>query len=104
MWLVRRSGKKVLKEIIGKKGWEKKNVGKKCGEKKCKKKVWEKSVGNGVGRKSIDYIVFDLSFIFDWVKKWCEIFKLIKMCRGLKVILYNFGYFWCLIEYCFNCD
>ena len=79
----------------GKKNSEQKNAGKKRGE---------KSVGNGAGRKPTDYIVSDLSFTSDWVKKWCEISKPIKMRRGSKVISYNFGYFRRLIEHCFNCD
>lgn len=104
MWLARRSGKKAPKETTGKKGREKKNAGKKRGEKKRKKKAREKSAGNGAGRKPTDYIVSDLSFTSDWVKKWCEISKPIKMRRGSKVISYNFGYFRRLIEHCFNCD
>lgn len=101
--------KKAPKETTGKKGREKKNseqknAGKKRGEKKRKKKAREKSAGNGAGRKPTDYIVSDLSFTSDWVKKWCEISKPIKMRRGSKVISYNFGYFRRLIEHCFNCD
>lgn len=88
----------------GKKNSEQKNAGKKRGEKKRKKKAREKSAGNGAGRKPTDYIVSDLSFTSDWVKKWCEISKPIKMRRGSKVISYNFGYFRRLIEHCFNCD
>lgn len=108
MWLARRSGKKAPKKPQGKKGGKKnseqKNAGKKRGEKKRKKKAREKSAGNGAGRKPTDYIVSDLSFTSDWVKKWCEISKPIKMRRGSKVISYNFGYFRRLIEHCFNCD
>lgn len=88
----------------GKKNSEQKNAGKKRGEKKRKKKAREKSAGNGAGRKPTYYIVSDLSFTSDWVKKWCEISKPIKMRRGSKVISYNFGYFRRLIEHCFNCD
>lgn len=113
MWLARRSGKKAPKETTGKKGREKKprtknrgqkNAGNKTREKSGGKKAQEKSVGNGAGRKPTDYIVSDLSFTSDWVKKWCEISKPIKMRRGSKGISYNFGYFRRLIEHCFNCD
>lgn len=119
MWLARRSGKKRQKKPQGKKGG-KKNRGQKTADKKTreikrgkkarekkrggKKKAQEKSVGNGAGRKPTDYIVSDLSFTSDWVKKWCEISKPIKMRRGSKGISYNFGYFRRLIEHCFNCD
>lgn len=96
----KRAGKKTAdkktREIKrGKKAREKKRGG---------KKAQEKSVGNGAGRKPTDYIVSDLSFTSDWVKKWCEISKPIKMRRGSKGISYNFGYFRRLIEHCFNCD
>lgn len=113
MWLARRSGKKRQKKPQGKKGGKKnrgqKNTGNKtreksAGKKARGKKAQEKSVGNGAGRKPTDYIVSDLSFTSDWVKKWCEISKPIKMRRGSKVISYNFGYFRRLIEHCFNCD
>lgn len=104
MWLARRSGKKAPKETTGKKGREKKTADKKTREKSAGKKAQEKSVGNGAGRKPTDYIVSDLSFTSDWVKKWCEISKPIKMRRGSKGISYNFGYFRRLIEHCFNCD
>lgn len=104
MWLARRSGKKAPKETTGKKGREKKTADKKTREKSAGKKAQEKSVGNGAGRKPTDYIVSDLSFTSDWVKKWCEISKPIKMRRGSKGISYDFGYFRRLIEHCFNCD
>lgn len=103
MWLARRSGKKRQKKPQGKKGG-KKTADKKTREKSAGKKAQEKSAGNGAGRKPTDYIVSDLSFTSDWVKKWCEISKPIKMRRGSKVISYNFGYFRRLIEHCFNCD
>lgn len=103
MWLARRSGKKASKETTGKKGG-KKTADKKTREKSAGKKAQEKSAENGAGRKLTDYIVSDLSFTSDWVKKWCEISKPIKMRRGSKGISYNFGYFRRLIEHCFNCD
>ena len=103
MWLARRSGKKASKETTGKKGG-KKTADKKTREKSAGKKAQEKNAENGAGRKLTDYIVSDLSFTSDWVKKWCEISKPIKMRRGSKGISYNFGYFRRLIEHCFNCD
>ena len=103
MWLARRSGKKASKETTGKKGG-KKTADKKTREKSAREKAQEKSAENGAGRKPTDYIVSDLSFTSDWVKKWCEISKPIKMRRGSKGISYNFGYFRRLIEHCFNCD
>lgn len=103
MWLARRSGKKASKETTGKKGG-KKTADKKTREKSAGKKAQEKSAENGAGRKPTDYIVSDLSFTSDWVKKWCENSKPIKMRRGSKGISYNFGYFRRLIEHCFNCD
>ena len=104
--------KKAPKETTGKKGREEKARGKSAGKKRGEKargksagkKALEKSAGNGAGRKPTDYIVSDLSFTSDWVKKWCEISKPIKMRRGSKGISYNFGYFRRLIEHCFNCD
>lgn len=96
----KRAGKKTAdKKKRGKKAREKS-----AGKKARGKKAQEKSVGIGVGRKPTDYIVSDLSFTSDWVKKWCEISKPIKMHRGSKGISYNFGYFRRLIEHCFNCD
>lgn len=95
--------KRAGKKTANKKTREK-SAGKKSARKKRKKKAREKSAGNGAGRKPTDYIVSDLSFTSDWVKKWCEISKPIKMRRGSKVISYNFGYFRRLIEHCFNCD
>lgn len=96
--------KRAGKKTADKKPRTKKR-GKKAREKKRGgKKAQEKSVGNGAGRKPTDYIVSDLSFTSDWVKKWCEISKPIKMRRGSKGISYNFGYFRRLIEHCFNSD
>lgn len=71
--------KKAPKETTGKKGREEKARGKSAG-----KKAQEKSAGNGAGRKPTDYIVSDLSFTSDWVKKWCEISKLIKCVEDQK--------------------
>ena len=76
--------KKAPKETTGKKGREEKARGKSAGKKARGKKAQEKSVGNGAGRKPTDYIVSDLSFTSDWVKKWCEISKLIKCAEDQK--------------------
>lgn len=84
MWLTRRSGKKKRqKKPQGKKGGKKKR-GEKARGKSAGKKALEKSAGNGAGRKPTDYIVSDLSFTSDWVKKWCEISKLIKCAEDQK--------------------
>lgn len=91
--------KKSVKRNHREKGREKNR-----GQKNAGKKAQEKSAENGAGRKPTDYIVSDLSFTSDWVKKWCENSKPIKMRRGSKGISYNFGYFRRLIEHCFNCD
>lgn len=105
----KRAGKKTADKKPRTKKRGQKNAGNKtreksAGKKARGKKAQEKSVGNGAGRKPTDYIVSDLSFTSDWVKKWCEISKPIKMRRGSKGISYDFGYFRRLIEHCFNCD
>ena len=100
----KRAGKKTADKKTREIKRGKKAREKSAGKKAQGKKAQEKSVGNGAGRKPTDYIVSDLSFTSDWVKKWCEISKPIKMRRGSKGISYNFGYFRRLIEHCFNCD
>lgn len=100
----KRAGKKPRTKNRGQKNAGNKTREKSAGKKARGKKAQEKSVGNGAGRKPTDYIVSDLSFTSDWVKKWCEISKPIKMRRGSKGISYDFGYFRRLIEHCFNCD